>query len=357
MVMELLRGKELGEELEARGPLPVREAVGFVLQACAGMAEAHRAGIVHRDLKPSNLFLCDQDGRRIVKVLDFGISKLQGDVQASMTTTATAFGTPLYMSPEQVRSAKHVDARADVWALGVVLYELLSGQSPFARSSATAILAAIVVDKPPRLDERGRDIPAGLAKAVMKALEKDPDARYTDVLEFAAAIAPYGPPRDDPGLAAIHAELSARRSGGGASPAMTAFSGLVAPRRKRTLVVALAVVTVAIFSILAVLALKSKGATTAAGPAPDVTPAVSSSSAADPTTAITPTATTPTTTAAEPSSVPTAEPTATASAWVISKPASKPATSASGSAKSKSPAPTAKPSVTPVGPTSDPKYL
>jgi len=207
MVMELLNGCELGDELEKKRRIPYRDAVGYILQACAAMAEAHRQGIVHRDLKPSNLFLCDTNGGRTIKVLDFGISKLAGDVNASVTTTASAFGTPLYMSPEQVRSVKNVDARADLWSLGVVLYELISGEVPFNGPSATAILASILTEKPVHLAKRCPDVPKPLADAVMKAIEKMPDARFYDIVEFAAAIAPYGPPRDDPRLSAIAVEL------------------------------------------------------------------------------------------------------------------------------------------------------
>jgi len=207
MVMELLRGRELGDELDERRKIPYREAVGYILQAAAAMAEAHRMGIVHRDLKPANLFLCDTGTHRTVKVLDFGISKLTNDINASMTTTASAFGTPLYMSPEQVRSVKNVDARADIWSLGVVLYELLSGELPFHHESATGILAAILTEKPVPIGKRCPEIPRALAEAVMRALEKHPEDRFRDVREFAAAIAPYGPPREDPTLAAVAIEL------------------------------------------------------------------------------------------------------------------------------------------------------
>ncbi len=194
MVMELLTGRDLAAELQRRGPLPVQEAVGYVLQACAAMAEAHRLGIVHRDLKPANLFLQDDaTGRRLVKVLDFGISKLMSIQDVAMTSTQSMLGTPLYMSPEQVRSAKNVDARTDVWSLGIILYELLSGVPPFQGKSATAVAAAIVADDPPRLDRTRKDLPKGLMAAIMKSLAKEPDDRFPDVEAFAAAIGRFGP--------------------------------------------------------------------------------------------------------------------------------------------------------------------
>jgi serine/threonine-protein kinase len=194
MVMEMLRGRELGHELADRGKMPYQEAVGYILQACSAMAEAHALGIVHRDLKPQNLFLADQpNGPRIIKVLDFGISKKLGEVNAQLTTTATAFGSPIYMSPEQVRSAKDVDARTDIWSLGVVLYELLAGDPPFSADSATAILASIVADAPRPITEHRPDIPPELAACVMKAIEKSVAARFSDINSFAAAIAPFGP--------------------------------------------------------------------------------------------------------------------------------------------------------------------
>jgi serine/threonine protein kinase len=150
LVMEYLEGHDLEAELAARGPLPIGEAVGYVLQACTAMTEAHGAGIVHRDLKPSNLFLCPEREGWTVKVLDFGISKMADDGDARLTGTQASVGTPLYMSPEQVRSSRSVDLRTDIWALGVILYELLAGRTPF-EGSTTAAAASIVADAtPPR---------------------------------------------------------------------------------------------------------------------------------------------------------------------------------------------------------------
>ncbi|MDC3960217.1 serine/threonine-protein kinase [Polyangium jinanense] len=194
MVMELLQGWDLGQELAIRGPLPYPEAVGYVLAACEALSQAHRMGVVHRDIKPGNLFLCQEGQRRIVKVLDFGISKvLDKRDNAAQTATTAAFGTPQYMSPEQVRSAKNVDGRADIWSLGVVLYELLGGRGPFDEVSATAALAAIIADDPRPLREVRPDLPQKLADVVMKALEKRADERWPDIDTFMAALMPFGP--------------------------------------------------------------------------------------------------------------------------------------------------------------------
>ncbi len=155
IVMEYLDGRDLSAIVEKSGPLPIHVAVDYVLQASMALAEAHVAGIVHRDLKPSNLFLARQpDGTEIIKVLDFGISKsLAASPDASregaaITKTTDIFGSPLYMSPEQLKDARAVDARADLWALGVILYEIITGKAPFDRRSVAEVFGAILHEKP-----------------------------------------------------------------------------------------------------------------------------------------------------------------------------------------------------------------
>ncbi len=192
MVMERLHGHDLETELDARGKLEIPEAVQFVIEACAAMSEAHRRGIVHRDLKPSNLFLStEDDGSVCVKVLDFGISKVQNE-DGRITSTQHQMGTPLYMSPEQVRSAKSVDARTDVWSLGVILYELLTGETPFKGSTA-GIGAAIVGDTPTPVRELRPEIPGDLELAITKAMAKSPADRFVSMQEMISALAPFSP--------------------------------------------------------------------------------------------------------------------------------------------------------------------
>src|SRR5581483_9981572 len=140
MVMEFLRGVDLCGELARRTTLPVGEAVDYTLHACEALAEAHTLGIIHRDIKPANLFLTTRpDGTPLIKVLDFGISKASG-LDSMATRTEMVMGTPGYMSPEQMKTAKDVDARTDIWALGIVLYECLTGKRPFYGESFSAIV-------------------------------------------------------------------------------------------------------------------------------------------------------------------------------------------------------------------------
>ncbi|HYQ02444.1 MAG TPA: serine/threonine-protein kinase [Polyangiaceae bacterium] len=197
MVMELLHGNELEIEMERRGALPVGEAVGYLLQAIDAVAEAHSAGIVHRDLKPTNLFLAQRaDGSRIVKVLDFGISKSLGtgrQSEVALTRTAAFVGSPLYMSPEQMRSARDVDARADVWALGAILYAMVTGQLPHPGNSLPEVCLAVMNNPPRPLRDFIASVPEALEAIVLKCLAKEPAQRYASVAELAEQLLPFAP--------------------------------------------------------------------------------------------------------------------------------------------------------------------
>jgi hypothetical protein len=197
MVMEYLEGRDLSAWLTERGPLPVEQAVEFVLQACEAIAEAHAMGIVHRDLKPANLYCIRRpDGALSVKVLDFGISKSTSGAGAmSMTRTHTVMGSPLYMSPEQMESSKGVDARADIWALGVILFELVTGRVPFEGEAITELVLKIVTAAPPILLGAMPGVPPGLDPIIHKCLEKKRENRYASVSELANDLLAYAPAR------------------------------------------------------------------------------------------------------------------------------------------------------------------
>jgi eukaryotic-like serine/threonine-protein kinase len=193
MVMELLEGCDFATLLEQRGRLPISEAVSYVLQACEALAEAHAAGIVHRDLKPENLFLTTGvDHLPLVKVLDFGLVKEMSssapDASGKSLTGALVMGTPGYMSPEQIKSTRDVDARADIWSVGVVLYELLSGHMPFAAESLPELIASIVRDPPRPLTQTAPEVSQGLSDVVARCLEKDPAKRFQKISKLAVAL-------------------------------------------------------------------------------------------------------------------------------------------------------------------------
>jgi eukaryotic-like serine/threonine-protein kinase len=193
IVMERLDGCDLGQLVDRDGPLPVEDAVEYVLQACEAIAVAHALGIVHRDLKPANLFLAKAgDGEPCVKVLDFGISKLSEPSSSGspgLTSTATVMGTPCFMSPEQLRSTRDVDARADIWSMGAILHALLAGRPPYDGESSADVSAKIIRDAPTPLRELRPDVPSLLENAVLRCLEKSPDARFQDVPALADALA------------------------------------------------------------------------------------------------------------------------------------------------------------------------
>jgi eukaryotic-like serine/threonine-protein kinase len=197
IVMEYLEGSDLEQVVEAGGPLAVDDAVDYVLQACEALAEAHARGVIHRDLKPGNLHLSRRaDGSPMVKVLDFGISKIRTHAdRGSMTTTSALLGSPLYMSPEQMKATRDVDARSDIWAMGVVLYELLTARSPFQAPSMPQVCARVLDTAPDSLAPNG--LPTGLEAVVMKCLEKKPDLRFADVAGLATALQPFAPERSE----------------------------------------------------------------------------------------------------------------------------------------------------------------
>jgi serine/threonine protein kinase/predicted ATPase len=200
LVMEFLIGEDLAAVV-ARGKLGVSEAVSFVVQACKGLAEVHARGIVHRDIKPANLFLVSCSGRRpIVKVLDFGLSKLFTSSAASteLVTGPAIVGSPLYMSPEQILAQEEIDARADVWALGVVLYELCTAAVPFRAAAATATLVAIATEPPTPPRALRPELPPALELVILRCLAKDREARYPSVDALAAALLPFASRLEEP---------------------------------------------------------------------------------------------------------------------------------------------------------------
>ena len=191
IVMELLEGRDLRSELAARGPLPEKEVVSYALDVCSALDEAHAAGIVHRDLKPHNLFLTKGlHGRPIVKVLDFGLSKLDSQrfEAEPLTQPETALGTPRYMAPEQWRSAAEVDARADVWALGTVMYELSTGKAPLQGLPWEERRARMLAGAIPSPREVRADLSEALARVILRCLRADPAVRWATAAHLAEAL-------------------------------------------------------------------------------------------------------------------------------------------------------------------------
>jgi len=198
LVMERLLGDTLSA-IARDGPLSIQRAVGYVIEACEALAEAHRKGIIHRDVKPSNLFLADRPGRRpIVKVLDFGISKTR-QIEPSETETSTltitgaVLGSPTYMSPEQLRDPKHIDERADIWSLGLVLHRLIAGKPAFEAETIGQHLMMIVSEPPTPLRRHRPDAPEQLERILRHCIQLHPARRFRTVGQLVAALAPFAP--------------------------------------------------------------------------------------------------------------------------------------------------------------------
>ena len=201
MVMEFLEGRDLARVLREDGPLTVEEAVGCMLQVCEALTAAHALGIVHRDLKPANLFLTrDTDGVPHVKVVDFGISKIsdafllapqRGGPRPEVTAAHAILGSPRYMAPEQIRSSKHVDARADLWSVGAVLFQLVTGKHAFEAETNVAATVKVLASEPEGLCALAPHAPAELEAVVRRCFAKDVAARWQSALELAEALRPF----------------------------------------------------------------------------------------------------------------------------------------------------------------------
>ncbi len=204
IVMEFLDGFDLNQILRHHGPQLAQPVVDLMLQACEGLAEAHSIGIIHRDIKPSNFFITRRpDGSNLLKILDFGISSA-GGFESELTGTQTVVGTPTYMAPEQMRTARSTDPRSDIWSLGVVMYQMLAGRPPFEAESYAELVLKVNGDPPSPLRI---NLPPGLEQIVMRCLEKDPRNRFQNVGELARMIAPYA---SDPMSAAQAADRASR---------------------------------------------------------------------------------------------------------------------------------------------------
>jgi serine/threonine-protein kinase len=234
MVMEFLEGSDLAQALTKDGPMAVDLAAALMLQVCEAVAEAHAAGIVHRDLKPENLFLTRTvGGSPKMKVLDFGVSKTSmplGDPSAKLTRTRAMLGSPLYMAPEQLRSSRDVDSRTDVWSLGVVLFELLSGRSPFEADAMPELCLKIVNEPPLSLAQLRPMVPLAIVAIVERCLEKDRTKRFDNAAELALALEPFAPPRSS--MFSVRPSFEALRNTPGlhaSVPSATSFAGPFVP--------------------------------------------------------------------------------------------------------------------------------
>jgi len=235
IVMELLQGQDLGALMKERQVLAIEDAVSFVLQAAEAVAEAHASKIIHRDLKPQNMFLTmGLDGTPLIKVLDFGVSKsltptTGGDGSPmTLTRTQSMLGSPLYMSPEQMRSSKKVDERSDIWSFGVILFELFTGRVPFEAENVPELVFKIAEEEVPTPKQFRPDLPDALCATVMRCLQKDADKRFASLAELATDLEPYASPRDKGLAARIGVMLGTQPR-----PRMMSFSDMSQPAKSQ----------------------------------------------------------------------------------------------------------------------------
>ena len=229
MVTELLEGEELADVLDREGKIPLARALTLCRQVCRGLAAAHAVGVVHRDLKPSNLFLIDRDaGAPFVKILDFGIAKMADGAQ--LTRTGMVLGTPAYMAPEQARGERAVDARADVYAVGAVLYHMLTGRPPFEDLEPAVVLTRVLTEDPRRPRDLERSIPEGVETVIQRAMARDPAERPATVLDLDRLLAAFD---GDPVVAGVHVDRTAIASAPTMAVQMTPSEGDLVTRRAR----------------------------------------------------------------------------------------------------------------------------
>ncbi len=241
MVMEHLEGEDLASWARRRAPVPVEAAIEIALQTCDVLVEAHALGIIHRDLKPANLFCVERPDQSLcVKVLDFGISKIRDSSRPASAVSAThpgvLMGSPIYMSPEQAQSAGSVDERTDIWALGIIVFELLTGNVPFAGETLAEVTYNITFQPLPQVRSFRPDAAPGIERVIARSLAKDRTDRYASVADLALALAPFGP-RQPP--AVISWAQSFRASG--AAWRWVHISGLVASAFMALAIVAICV--------------------------------------------------------------------------------------------------------------------
>jgi serine/threonine-protein kinase len=195
IVMEYLEGADLSRRLRHGGPLSIEQAIDFVVQAALALTEAHANGIVHRDVKPANLYVVERpDGAPLLKVLDFGISKVSEASSLEVTKTQAILGSGLYMSPEQMKSSKAVDHRTDIYALGVTMFELLTRTQPFTAESFAELAIKVNMEPPTPLASLRADVSQELAEVIEQAYAKKADDRYQSMGEFALALSPWATP-------------------------------------------------------------------------------------------------------------------------------------------------------------------